>query len=267
MNLRRAMMWAGVRLVEQLGWSPSIELRAGIGKGLKLGLAEALRGGFRHGDYETPVQETLKEHLRSGAVVADVGANVGFFTLIAARLVGPEGHVYAIEPVPTNARALRRNIERNGLPNCTVIEAGAGRETGRAKLLLARHPGGATLSERDTPPDLSGELEIEMIRLDDLLQSTHGQRLAFVKIDVEGFEVEVLEGMSQILACDAPDLLIEIDAPTEDALAGKRTQVEEALASRGYGVRPLPASYAAGNWAVEHLLASRAQGPTSATNT
>lgn len=263
MGVMRTTARAAVGIIEAVGLSPSVTLQTGLGKGLKLGLAEALRGGYGRGNYEIPVQDELKAHLRPGAVAVDVGANIGFFTVLAAHLVGPEGRVYAIEPVPANAQAVRRNLTRNGFSQGSVLEAGASNVAGRAKLMLAHHPGGATLSEHDTPPDLSGEIEIQTVRLDDLVESGRLKAPDFVKIDVEGFELEVIEGMAQVLRDHGPDLLIEIDGPTKDGLAEKRAKLVATLSRYGYGVRSLPPSYANGSWAVEHLVATRDKADAS----
>ena len=76
----------------------------GRGAGLKL-VARGADPNFARGIYEQPMQEAVISNLSAGDVFFDVGANIGFFSLIAARRVGPEGHVYAFEPVPRNAAA------------------------------------------------------------------------------------------------------------------------------------------------------------------
>ena len=87
---------------------------AGPGRGLRFDVG----GGnpdFAAGTYEPPVQQALADCLKPGDVVLDVGANVGFIAVIAAKLVGPAGRVVAFEPVPENARLVRRNARLNGL--------------------------------------------------------------------------------------------------------------------------------------------------------
>src|SRR5882757_11121436 len=91
-----------------------------------LPLDHAHAGLIVRGTLEPPVQEALRRLLAPGDVFYDIGANVGFFTILGARLVGPQGHVVAFEPVPACARAVGRNIELNGFAHAEIREAAVG---------------------------------------------------------------------------------------------------------------------------------------------
>ena len=95
-------------------------IQRGVGAGLKF-RASVPVAGYRLGTTEPELQEALAEHLKKGDVVYDLGANVGFYTLLSARLVGPEGHVYAFEPYPKSAETTRHNLAINGFDHATVI--------------------------------------------------------------------------------------------------------------------------------------------------
>lgn len=230
---------------------------AGPGRGLRLdpgaGDPDALGG-----TYELPVQEALAAALRPGDVVLDVGANIGFLTVLAGRLVGPAGRVIAFEPVPANARLVRRNAALNSQAQVEVIEAAVGDQAGTATLVLARHAGGAALAEADRPPDACGELRVALVTLDGWLAANAARLpgpVRLVKIDVEGAEPAVLRGAAGLLAQAGPQVLLEVDAPGSAAAEAKYEACRALLAGVGYVVDRLPASYPGLNWQVIHCLA------------
>src|SRR5688572_30507212 len=94
-------------------------VQGGEAAGLKFSFPQNL--DFLRGSTERPVQRCLAAHLGPGDVFYDVGANVGFFSLLATKRVGPDGVVYALEPVAENASAVRRNARLNGLTNVSVF--------------------------------------------------------------------------------------------------------------------------------------------------
>ncbi|MGH9419338.1 MAG: FkbM family methyltransferase, partial [Thermoanaerobaculia bacterium] len=96
-----------------------VRIRSGELRGWRW-IAGSSTHGCWLGTYEQHVQALFRKALRSGSVVLDVGANVGFFTLLASKLVGSSGHVYAFEPFPRNLYFLERHIHMNGLSNVTV---------------------------------------------------------------------------------------------------------------------------------------------------
>src|SRR5687768_15994362 len=112
-----------------------VEVRRGPAAGLSLDLA-GNPVGTALGLNEPEVLAAFHEHLRPGDVVFDIGANVVLFSLVGARCVGVDGRVFAFEPAPSTAAVLRRNLERNGAHNVTVLEVAASTSTGRAPLQL-----------------------------------------------------------------------------------------------------------------------------------
>jgi FkbM family methyltransferase len=176
------------------------------------------------------VQAVLAESLASGDVFFDIGANVGFFTLIAARLVSARGHVYAFEPNPAARAVLERSAMVNGFGDrVSVLPWALGNGSGRAKLMTK------DVLTAHLAPD--GDLPVEVRALDDLDVPTPD----LVKIDVEGYEEMVLEGMTRVLTEGAPTLVVEThETPT---------QIPEMLAAAGYGVTWLKGA------GMPHLLA------------
>jgi FkbM family methyltransferase len=161
------------------------------------------------GVWEPHVTALFRRLLSAGDVCIDVGANIGYFTLLAARLVGPSGHVYAFEPGPRAYPALRANLELNGATNVTVIEAAAGEAEGEA-LLSAPAPGNlASASLRRSGP---GSTVVPVRRIDSAVRADDLARVRLVKIDVEGYEIEVLKGLEGLFEAGArPAIVVEVN--------------------------------------------------------
>jgi FkbM family methyltransferase len=229
-----------------------------IAAGQAAGLRVFARGAdpdFAKGTYELPVQEAIVSNLTPGDVFYDNGANIGFFSLIAACRVGPAGQVYSYEPVPRNAAAITRSCEANGLVGVHVFAEAVGAETGRAELFLARHLGGATLAAVSTPPDMNGRIEVEMTTLDDSIAMHRLRPPTLVKVDVEGAEVDVFRGMAETLRVHRPRILCEVDDATKEGADRKTREIADVLTAAGYTLSLLPPSYAGDAWQVLHLLA------------
>ncbi len=207
------------------------------------------------GKYEPPLQQAFLNHLKPGDVVYDIGANVGFFTILAAKLVGSSGKVYAFEPAPENVAIVRRNLKQNNFSHVTVIEKAVFSSTGTAELLLAKYAGGHTLATVGTPPDLDGSLAVQLVSIDYLVDRQEIEPPKFVKIDVEGAEIEVLKGMSQTISQFKPTIIYEVDDETKEALLAKKREIELFLENLNYKITLLDKSYSQITWNVENLLA------------
>ena len=230
-------------------------IAGGQAAGLKL-VAHGAHPDFAAGVYELPVQAAIADSLGAGDCFFDVGANIGFFSLVAARCVGDAGMVYAFEPVRANAARIARTAELNGLDGrLRVFEEAVGAATGRAELLLARHIGGAALSTADAPPDMAARAEVEIVTLDDAVVR-HGLRPPrLVKIDVEGAEIDVLRGMTGVIRSHRPAIIYEVDDATREGLERKAEEIRSFLLDAGYGLELLPPAYDMTEWHVEHVLA------------
>jgi FkbM family methyltransferase len=151
------------------------------------------------GTYESEQSERLRQCVQPGSVVYDVGANAGYYALLASRLVGARGRVVAFEPEPRNAAFLREHVARNRAANVDVVESAVGNVPG-AHGFARRGTGRGRLDER-------GELRVRVLRLDDFVAD--GARAPdVIKIDVEGGELDVLRGAARLLASSRPLLLL-----------------------------------------------------------
>jgi FkbM family methyltransferase len=153
------------------------------------------------GTYERLTQRLFQKHVRPGAIVFDIGANAGFFTLLAARLAGPGGHVFAFEPVPDNLALLREHVRLNQATNVTVLPLAVAASTGSARFLIGENPSQGELST-------NGEIEVAVDSLDRLVGSGELPRPDFIKIDIEGGEDNALAGAAEVLKSPRITLLL-----------------------------------------------------------
>lgn len=174
-------------------------------------ISHAHLGSIAFGNLESGVQEAMVRHLPRGGVFYDIGANLGFFALLGAHLVGHEtGHVYALEAAPDNAVAIRANARRNGVPNVTVIAKAVSAHSGRGRLQVVDDQSWSKLEDYGQHPFTEKVIEVELVTIDDMLRSHELRPPTVVKIDVEGAEIAVIEGMRETIAAHHPALICEL---------------------------------------------------------
>jgi FkbM family methyltransferase len=188
----------------------------GLGGGLRLDLkgiplSHAHIGSLAFGNLEQSVQEAMLRHLRKGDVFYDIGANVGFFTVLAAYMVGiEEGRAYAFEPTPDNAEEIRSNARLNLATNLAVIEKAVSDKAGTGQLQVVDDQSWSKLIDYGEHPLTEQVMDVELVAIDDLVASGEIEPPDVVKIDVEGAELAVLEGMRKTLAEHAPVIICEL---------------------------------------------------------
>jgi FkbM family methyltransferase len=143
-----------------------------------------------------------------GGVAVDIGANIGYYTLLMARAVGPEGRVIAFEPDAANAELLRRNIAENGYANVIVVEAAVAESEGTVRLHLAE--ANSVNHRLSTDDDGRAVVEIPAVTLDGWLEANGVVRADFIKLDIEGAEIRALAGMARTFAGN-PDLKMVLE--------------------------------------------------------
>ena len=169
----------------------------------------------------------VKNIITEGMVCLDIGANIGYFTLIMARLVGEGGRVFAFEPEPHNFDLLVKNIALNGYDNITPVPKAISNRDGRSKLFLDRTSFGANSLVRQNVPDIGQDtVEVEVQTLDSFFKDYDG-KVDFIKMHVEGAELTVLEGMEDILNKNKNLIIITRFLPS--LLAGFGSPPEEYL--------------------------------------
>jgi FkbM family methyltransferase len=219
---------------QSLVWT---QIQEGAGKGLWMELYPRTAELFYHGAGEVCVQKFIVEHLKPGMVFYDLGTNLGFFSLIAARQVDVAGQVYGFEPDPQIAQRVRANLNYNGFKNFTLTESAVWRETGTVKFAQVD---AASSLDRGTgqiaeSPERERTISVPAIALDDFVKTARPPNL--IKCDVEGAEFEALRGAASVLAGHHPDIVCEIHSP-ENGIA-----VRDLLLQLGYQVSDLDANH------------------------
>jgi FkbM family methyltransferase len=186
-----------------------VKILDGPGRGLRINL-HGSAVTFATGTAERPLQEALARELKPGATFYDIGANIGFVTLIAARLVGPTGRVVAFEPVPKNVAAIRENLALNGIDWVEVRETAMARHSGSASLIVSDVSAFSRLASVNVPTGARETIEVAVNSVDEMLAAGSVPPPDVVKIDVEGAELEVIEGMRQTLSDHQPVILCEV---------------------------------------------------------
>jgi FkbM family methyltransferase len=178
------------------------------------------------GIYEYEKQRLFVDSIRPGQTVFDIGANVGFYTLLASHLVGPSGRVVSFEPLPRNLGYLHRHLAANRIQNVTVFEGAVSNYTGTAHFDAGVVPEMAHLAT-------SGGIEVKVFKLDDLLAAGLVPGPDLLKIDVEGAEADVIRGAEKLIRDHRPKILL---ATHNDTV---HEECWGLLEERGYGVRLL----------------------------
>jgi len=141
--------------------------------------------------YEPCVVAVANKEIKKGGVVLDIGANIGYFTLIFARLVGDNGKVYAFEPDPANFALLKKNVEINGYKNVVLVQKAVSNYDGLLKLYLSeKNPQDHRIYDWN---DGRKFVEAQAVRLDEYFKNYAG-KIDFIKIDTQGVEGAVIEG-------------------------------------------------------------------------
>jgi len=166
-------------------------------------LKTAIGCSLFRGEFESHEIAFLQETLKPGSIFLDIGANGGFYTVIAAKQVGVTGHVYAFEPGHSELEILRHNIAINHLTNVTIVECAIGNKTGKAQLAISSDGAMNSLAKTNHPQQcIEYWQSVEIIKLDDFIQKSGIKKVDFIKIDVEGAEKFVFEGFKNILLSD-----------------------------------------------------------------
>jgi len=191
------------------------------------------------GNYEPDVAEAIRRFVPAGGTAYDLGANIGYTTLLLARRVGESGKVFAFEPLASNLERLRQAVGLNDLGGrITIVPAAVGAKSGPSEFRVHASGGMGRLGEgagRDH--GFVATASVDVVTLDDFVYGQGNPPPQTVKVDLEGGEGLALEGMGRLLREARPSLLIELHGPEARAAAAR------ALAEHGYGMHRMRPGY------------------------
>lgn len=194
----------------QLGEEDAVRCRVGAIELLADAADAAVTPGLRSGAYEPHLTAVFEQYARPGMTVVDVGANLGYYAILSARLVGPSGRVVALEPNSENCRLLLSSLRLDGITNVELIPVAADTTTGWAYYSTHVGSNGGLIDDRDLLRHPG--VVVPTFRLDDLVE----QPVGLLKLDVEGAEGRVVKGATRLIERDRPVITTELK---EDMLA------------------------------------------------
>src|SRR6516162_684990 len=169
------------------------------------------------GTYEPGIAAIFDRYVKPGMAVVDIGANIGYLTMLLASLVESSGLVVAVEPNPENIKLLEASRRVNGFDQVLVIQAAAGRRTGLLALNVS-HSNGMTGELRDDVDALFASRPVPCFALDAILPKD--RQFDFVKIDTEGAELNALIGLSETIDRDRPIIVSEFSPGMLQGISG-----------------------------------------------
>lgn len=227
----RKKLWRLLRSPFEVEWLEGLQLTLYPGN-------EICRSVFVTGCYEPNEFCLLSRILKPGMLFVDVGANIGLYTLFAARHVTEQGRVIAIEPSNREMAILRNNVVGNALRNVTLFPVALSDHAAEVDLLVAptRHAGHNTLGAFGYNTPLDHRERISTVRLDDLVETQHLKHVDIIKMDIEGAELAALHGGSETLRKHQPVLLLELSDRALNHQKATSADVLDLLAAHGYRV-------------------------------
>lgn len=193
------------------------------------------------GVWEPDITHWMLSRLRPGDVMVDVGANIGYYSLLAASRIGPQGMVVSIEASPGIHAMLEANVQLNGLVNVRTVNAAAAGERG----VLRVHAGAADNLGQTHTREQAGDdpgVPVNALPLHELLTSEEVARARVIKIDVEGSERAVIRGLAPVLGKlrEDAEILVEISPELMDEPLPSMKEIFETLRGAGYTAYVLP---------------------------
>jgi FkbM family methyltransferase len=182
--------------------------------------------------YDLPTQLLLSAALRPGDTFIDVGANEGMISLLASHIVGSGGKVISFEPNPKPRAVFQAAIERNKISNIILQNVGLGADDGVFQLTVPKiNTGEGSFGKPNYPPDLVNVVDCAVFRADDVLYDISPR---LIKIDVEGFEYQVVKGMVRTIERSHPAIVMEIVSSHLKAAGTSVQELASFMMSKGY---------------------------------
>jgi FkbM family methyltransferase len=185
--------------------------------------------------FETKTTNYVKKFLKQGDSFIDGGANIGYYSLMASKLVGQKGSVYAFEPTPATFKRLCDNISLNELQNVKPYQMGLGSDDGELEYFISNiNPVNNSFvkSELNSHPG-SNVIKVKIARLDTIFPDGI-DNLSVIKLDVEGYENEVILGAKNLIQKSRPAIIFEFYYPIVVKRYKNHNQIFDSLKALGY---------------------------------
>jgi FkbM family methyltransferase len=194
---------------------------------------------FAQGQKEPTTIGVFQSLLTPGMTVLDVGANIGYYSLVAAVRVGPSGQVIAYEPTPFVVKRLQENVNLNQFRQISVVEGAISDRVGTGTFYLNSNQESSEGNSLIEAAVSSGSVQITcpQTTLDAEMTRLNLKQVDVLKIDVEGNEVKVLRGARQLLTTFAPQILLEVNPHTLEAGGSSSAELYQELEQNGYSWR------------------------------
>jgi len=183
-----------------------------------------------HGEYEPVTTQVIKDQIKKGDVVVDIGANIGYYTILFSRLVGSDGLVYSFEPGPKNFSMLKQNVELNGCKNVILEQKAVAGKSGIVELFLHERGGNHSIVDAK---GCVGLIKVDCVSLQDYFKD---RRVDLIKMDVEGAEYQVVKGADAILNSGVK-LVIEFNIDSMTARHIDSKKLLKILSEKGYRLK------------------------------
>ncbi len=190
-----------------------------------------------YGVHERNSTEEVKRLVKKGMKILEVGANIGYYAILETKLAGADGHLYAFEPSPFNFDLLKRNLSLNKIGNADIYQKAAGAENTAGKFFVANKSNLSSFIQRDSMDMIhDGKIvDVDIVRLDDFFAE---KDLDFIRMDVEGYELEILKGAEKLLERKNPPkhFFIEVHSELLHKKDSSAKEIVENLRRHGYEV-------------------------------
>jgi FkbM family methyltransferase len=194
---------------------------------------------FLSSSYEPDVWNWLKKRTVPGSIILDVGAQFGLYSMLATRHIGKEGHIFAFEPSPDSAAVLRRHLTQNGMNDrVEIVQAAVGPEEGEVTFFMAgTHPSN-TLAPTTVDPVKLTPVKVKAITVDGFCRQRQ-LKPTILKIDVEGWELQVLRGAMEVVKDPTLSICVEMHPYAWESAGYTAADFTNFVELNGFEVVPL----------------------------
>lgn len=197
----------------RLGFNPEVKVQSGaLNFTMRVHSDDELLSNIIRdkGRYSTADQQVFFQLLKPGGTFVDIGANIGWYSLVAGTVLGPSGRILAIEPEPRNLELLKINLDRGCRTPYSILPIAIGEQESTASLFLSPDNfGDHSLLQNGYKASTREKVEVPVRRLDQVLTPEEFLKVDLLKMDTQGYEPRILSGLRLLLQVHRPPLMIE----------------------------------------------------------